>query len=530
MALLDPFGRYLNLPPALVRHVEVTRRIAVRMRDGTILRTDHYAPDATRAPQAPTVLVRTPYGRGVPTNWLARAIARRGFHVVVQAVRGTDESGGTFEPMAHERTDGTDTLDWLDRQPWHAGRVFTFGPSYVGFTQWAIADDPRVAALAAVVTASSFARPTFAGGSFSLDTILTWAALLAAQRGPRLEAAREMLRGQPRLRRALAHLPLTEADTVAIGREVAFFQRWLVEPDTAAEYWTSRGNDQRLSDVTADVLLMGGWYDIFLPWQLDDYRALRAAGRDPYLTIGPWTHGSAELFKHSASESLDWYRHQRDMREKPVRLYIGGADTWCEYDEFPPPGATPRRWFLQPGGGLGEAEPDAEELAEFVYDPADPTPALGGPRLMARVSGRRDNTEHETRADVRTFTTAPLTEAVQVVGPVTASMVVRASRPFHDVFVRLCDVDEQGRSWNLCDGLTRVSTADGGAVRVELWPTAHRFLPGHRIRVQVSGGAHPRFARNPGTGADLGAPSDLVAVRQTIMAPSNIELCPSPIE
>jgi putative CocE/NonD family hydrolase len=144
---------------------------------------------------------------------------------------------------------------------------------------------------------------------------------------------------------------------------------------------------------------------------------------------------------------------------------------------------------------------------------------------MAKIAGRTDNREHELRPDVLTFTTAPLSEPVEALGPVTATIRTRATRPNFDVFVRLCDVDPEGHSWNVCDGLTRLSTVDEGAeARVELWPTAYRFAPGHRIRIQVSGGAHPRFARNPGTGVALDEVSELLPVRHVILAPSAIEL------
>jgi putative CocE/NonD family hydrolase len=528
MTLLDPVGRFLGLPPPVARRVDVTRRIPVRMRDGTILRTDHYAP---RLPGAPTVLVRTPYGRRVPTNLLCRAIAFRGFHVVLQSCRGTFDSGGPFEPMLNEHDDGLDTLDWLGRQPWYDGRLLTYGPSYVGFVQWALAADAgeQLKGMVPIVTAASFAEPTYAGGSFSLDTVLTWASIIAAQRGPWTSSTVELLRGQPRLRRGLAHLPLGEADVVATGAEVEFFRRWLAERGPAVDYWTKRGHSRRLTEIDAPILMVGGWYDIFLPWQLEDYATLRAAGRAPLLTIGPWTHGSAGLFRESAAESVRWFQSltgaAEQIRELPVRVHVGGADVWREYPDWPPPGVEPRRWFLQPDGELATTKPDAEQVGEFVYNPADPTPALGGPRLMAKIAGRTDNREHEQRPDVLTFTTAPLTEPVEALGPVTAALRVRATGPYFDVFVRLCDVDPEGHSWNVCDGLTRVSTVDEGEeVRIRLWPTAYRFAAGHRIRIQVSGGAHPRFARNPGTGAALDEPTELVAVRQVILTPSAIEL------
>jgi putative CocE/NonD family hydrolase len=177
---------------------------------------------------------------------------------------------------------------------------------------------------------------------------------------------------------------------------------------------------------------------------------------------------------------------------------------------------TPHHWYLHGGGRLAEAGPAPSTPDRFVYDPADPTPAVAGPVLLANVSKPRDNSELEARADVLVYTGDVLRADLDVIGPVTASVYVRGSRPFFDVFVRLCDVDPAGRSMNVCDGLARVrpdrypDAGDGvSAVEVELWPTAYRFRAGHRLRVQVSAGAHPRYPRNPGTGDPLASAVDL---------------------
>ena len=95
---------------------------------------------------------------------------------------------------------------------------------------------------------------------------------------------------------------------------------------------------------------------------------------------------------------------------------------------------------------------------------------------------------------------------------------VRGSSPYFDVFARLCDVDAKGRSWNICDGLlrldgTRPADADGWTeTEVPMSSTAHRFAAGHRLRVQVSGGAHPRWARNTGTAEQVPTSTSLVPV------------------
>lgn len=531
-ALIRIAGRVFGLPRPRTRRVRVRRRLTVPMRDGVTLRADHFAPWPR---PGPTVLIRTPYGRGFVLRVLATSIAAQGFHVVLQSCRGTYDSDGVFEPMRHEREDGLDTVAWLRGQPWYSGELCTYGPSYAGFVQWALAAEagPDLKAMATIATAADFRDSTYAGGAFSLDVVLTWAALLRAQRGSRLANLVEAGRGQPRLRRGLAHLPLREADVVATGEEIAFLRDWLTRP--GASYWDERGHAARRAAVTAPVLMVGGWHDIFLPWQLDDYAALRAAGARPRLTIGPWNHGSVGLLRRSLVESIAWFHeHTTDAhlagaptgdgkarpRQAPVRVYVGGAGAWRDLEDWPPADARTRDWFLSPGGELVGRPPRlAAAPARFRYDPADPTPSVGGPRLLAGGAGSLDNRVLEARPDVLTFTTAPLRQPVTALGPVSATIYARASGEHFDVFVRLCDVTPDGRSWNLCDGLVRVSPgrfpADAAgvrAVRVDLWPTAHLFRSGHRIRAQVSGGAHPRFARNTGTGEPLATATRLSPV------------------
>jgi len=192
--------------------------------------------------------------------------------------------------------------------------------------------------------------------------------------------------------------------------------------------------------------------------------------------------------------------------------------------DWPPPGTGERRLWLAPGGCLRELEPSEglEGGDRYRYDPADPTPSLGGPVLLAREAVV-DNRPLEARADVLTYATAPLPEAVEAIGPARVELFVRTSSPHFDLFARVCDVDSSGASWNVCDALVRVGEerfepAEDGAVRVafDLWPLGHRFAAGHRVRLQVSSGAHPRYARNPGTGEDLAT--------STALRPVDVEL------
>jgi putative CocE/NonD family hydrolase len=190
-----------------------------------------------------------------------------------------------------------------------------------------------------------------------------------------------------------------------------------------------------------------------------------------------------------------------------VRLFVMGRDEWRDFDVWPPSGYRPERWHLHPSGVLAPEEPEPSRPTTYRYDPADPTPSVGGVLLGPRTGGRKDQGDVEARGDVTCFTSDVLARDVEIVGSVEAEIHASSTNPHFDVFVRLCDVNERGDSSNVCDGLRRVDTTrtpagdDGvSAVRVRLWPTACCIRAGHRIRLQVASGAHPRYGRNLGTG------------------------------
>jgi putative CocE/NonD family hydrolase len=528
-------GRLLRLRAPATRELVIERDLRATMADGAVLLADRYAPPGTE--RAPTVLVRSPYGRRGAFGFLfGRLVAERGLQVVVQSVRGTFGSGGRFDPF-DERADGLATLRWLRAQPWHDGPVGTLGPSYMGLVQWAIADE--LDAMAPSVTASQFRGMAYGGGSIALNTALAWMLVLQVQeqRLAPLLLAHGLRRTLPRVEH---HVPIAELDERAFGAPVPYFREWMEQLSPDSPYWAARDFSSAVGDVRAPVQLTGGWHDIFLPWMVEDFQALRAAGREPQLIIGPWTHTSPGLTGVSLREGVAWLRahllgDRRMLRDVPVRVYVTGERRWRELPDWPPPGATEHQLFLHAGGGLAPVPPTGTAPpTRYRYDPADPTPAVGGAMLLERRPVV-DNRPLEARADVLTFTSEPLTADLDALGPVRADIRLRSSRADTDVFVRVCDVHPDGLSLNVCDGLIRLTAgqperdADGvAAVAFELWPTAHRFAAGHRIRIQVSSGAHPRYARNPGTGEDPLRATRLVAAEQEVFhdpeRPSSVTL------
>jgi putative CocE/NonD family hydrolase len=523
-------GRLLRLPVPASRELLIERDLAVTTDDGVVLLADRYAPPGTE--RAPTVLVRSPYGRRGAFGFLfGRLLAERGLQVLVQSIRGTFGSGGRFDPF-NERADGLATLRWLREQPWHDGPVGTTGPSYMGIVQWAIADE--LDALAPSVTASQFRGMAYGGGSIALDTALSWMLVLEVQeqRLAPLLLAHGLHRKLPRV---FGHVPIAELDERVFGSEVPYFREWTEQMSPDSPYWAERDFSSAVGDVRAPVQLVGGWYDIFLPWMVEDFHALRDAGRAPQLIVGPWTHTAPGMTGASIRHGVGWLRahllgDRRMVSDAPVQVFVTGERRWRELSDWPPPGASPRTLYLAPDGRLADAPTAGAEPSRYHYDPADPTPAVGG-AMMLEQRPVRDNRPLEARADVLTFTGDELEADVDALGPVHADIRFRSSRGDTDVFVRVCDVQPDGASLNVCDALIRLAPdepprdADGiAAVRFELWPIAHRFRAGHRIRVQVSSGAHPRYARNPGTGEDPIRATRLVAADQEVFHDSSITL------
>jgi hypothetical protein len=513
--------------PGPVCRVAVEQRITVPAGDGVPLLTDHYIP-LTGGP-CPTLLVRTPYGRGFPWNYVYGAqFAAQGFHVLVQSCRGTGGSGGTFDPWRQERADGEAALAWLREQEWFGGAVGGLGTSYLGYAAWALAASAPPELRGIVADGSVDPYPFFyRTGAFALQNALTAAVgMLFSERGP-AAAVRALLRLRRHERRVVSALPLVDAYPAALGGRSGLFEQLLTDPDAASPYWTGRNLAADFIGATVPVSLISGWDDVQLDQTLEEYRRLSEAGGDVRLLVGPWNHtsifnqGWPVVFPYALRELRACLSGQLDgLGQPPVRVYVGGSGQWRDLPKWPPPQVRSRLWYLGAGGALCDRPPAEAGSSSFRYDPSDPTPSIGGPVLSGRA-GSVDNSAVEARPDVLTFTSAPLAEALEILGPVSVRLRIRASNPYHDVFARLCDVDPSGRSLNICDGLIRHlpgHPADGdAAITVSMSSAAYQFGAGHRIRLQLSGGAHPRYARSTGTADPVATATRLVPVEVKVL-------------
>ncbi len=533
-------GRRWKLPAPLAP-VQVMRGVDIPMRDGTTLRADVYLP-TSRGPH-PTVLLRSPYGRGAGfAVSMAVPYAERGYAVLLQSVRGTFGSGGEFTPVINEEHDGRDTVAWLRDQPWFDGRLGTLGPSYLGYTQWALALDPppELKAMVLHIGPHDLAQAGLIDGAFQLTNLAIWTDLVAHQEQVGfLRGLVRLSRAERRLSPFLGELPLQGLAERFGGTPAPWFDEWLDHPDLEDPYWDRYRATPAVHSSTVPTMLIGGWQDWFLEQTLYQYGVLRQRGVDVAMTVGPWAHLGIDPAV-TTPESLAWLNTHLPVDGAPpaperpdrVRVHVTGARTWRTMPEWPP--APTERTFFLADGRLDAEAPTAATATTFTYDPMDPTPSVGG-RVLANSAGQRDNRALEARDDVRTFTTGALRKPVEIQGGVRVRLVVESDNPYADLFVRLCDVQPNGKSINITDRLVRLDPAPGEqpapgqrTVETTLPDTAHRFRAGHRIRLQVSGGAHPRYARNLGTGEPLGQATHGVPGTHRIcsggVAPSSITL------
>ncbi len=558
------------------RDVRVHYDLEAPMRDGTILRSTVYRPD--RPGRFPVLLSRTPYGRdqGVdPMYFDPLRAARQDYVVVRQDVRGRYGSDGVFDPSHQEGADGYDTVQWAAALPYADGTVGMWGKSYFAETQWRAALT-RPAALRAIVPGVSAAHEwldggRMRGGAHELGSRWVWA---HGPIGPDLIARRYA--GDPTAARQamgklldeleaastgdlLATLPLADlADADATTAPlVASFGMAVTDPE-----WERLRLAGRYDQASTPAFHIGGWFDVFLPGTLGQYQATAALAaergtRAPRLTIGPWTHvsvagatGELDFGPRASGAAVDltdqhlrWYdatlKGQEDRLDAdPVRLFVMGENRWRGYPTYPVPGARQEDWHLQPDGGLEPAVAPPSPPDAYDYDPKDPAPTVGGSTLLTPglPAGPHDQRAVEARPDVLSYTSAVLARPYTVLGAVSVTLHAASSAPDTDFVARLVDVYPDGRAIGIADGVIRASARDSypapGVVapvpptpiepdalyeyRIDLWATGITFLPGHRLRVDITSSSHPRWDRNLNTGQSAWSSAGTAVARQRV--------------
>jgi putative CocE/NonD family hydrolase len=545
--------------------VQVEFDVPARMRDGVVLRADVYRP-AGDGPW-PTLLVRTPYDKGnaaenVWNGFSPTQVARNGFMMVIQDVRGRYASDGDWEPVRHEGADGADTVAWAAQLGGSDGRVGMVGGSYCGNTQWMAALE-RPPALKAITPLMTWTEPrdglVARGGATELSILSAWSLAAGFDWLSRVGLAEDEVATRAGaliedLDRLTADgywgLPVAELPILRRHATPTFVAPGEANDAEATEHMRVAGGHDR---VEIPSLHTGGWFDSFVQGPIDSFTAMRDLGREAQLIIGPWTHvhfenligerdfGIMSMRDAPAHPNGSWSdevlaflrRHLAGeapaSTSAPVRIFVMGRNVWRDEASWPLERARTERWHLHAGGGLSAAAPAASAMpSEVDYNPADPVPTCGGPLNFSPGRGPVDQARVESRSDVLVFTSDVLEQDLEVTGRILMRLHVQSSAPSTDWVARLCDVDGDGRSLNLCDGILRIDEdADvAGEIEIDLWSTSNVFLAGHRLRVQITNSCFPRWDRNLNTGDQRG--TELVTAHQLLYhdahRPSYIEL------
>jgi uncharacterized protein len=542
--------------------VTLELNVPVKMRDGVVLRADIYRPESKD--KFPVLLERTPYNKQAHANFGVQAAAR-GYVVVMEDVRGRYTSEGEWYPFKSESEDGYDTVEWAAALPNSNGKVGMLGASYNGATQMlaAIARPPHLAGICPVITGSNYHDGwTYQGGAFELWFNGSWTTGLAQDTVNRylqsLSNALEGVQTLPLPQYPLFNLTTTLEKTGLTAKFAPYYLDWIAHPNFD-DYWRRWSIEDHYADIQVPALNVAGWYDIFQGGALRNYLGIKthggseAARQNQRLVIIAGGHaGTArkigDLDLGAAAEvnydeiTLDWYDFLfKGMKNdyitpKPVKIFVMGTNVWRDEEAWPLARAITTKYFLHSGGRansihgdgvLSEAAPPSEVSDQYVYDPSDPAPTIGGP-LCCDVSrfplwshtsehllaGPRDQKPVELRNDVLVYSAAPFVRDTEVTGPVSVELYAKSSALDTDFTAKLVDVWPNGFVQNLTEGILRARFRDSQSTPtllvpgqfykfdIDLWSTSNVFLAGHTLRLEISSSNFPRFDRNPNTGED----------------------------
>ncbi|HVW67331.1 MAG TPA: CocE/NonD family hydrolase [Steroidobacteraceae bacterium] len=508
-------------------HAQVERNVMVPMRDGIHLATDIYAPIGAGAGLLPTILVRTPYDRrevdspDIKKRWLE--FVSHGYAVVVQSMRGRYQSEGRFKPGRNVRSDADDTVSWIVQQRWSNGKIGSYGCSYPGDNQLALAATRNPHLLAAIPMAATTGlytrgRPweAFDGGVFELSETAGWFARYGSEivYGPpagverrawfnsRAAALFEQVpeRYPPGYFAHLADLPVVDIMDNAGAPPTDY--RTFVTHSPDSEYWYGLDWVTAKDRFSTPMLIMDSWYDYGVAEALQLWSLVRSnatpssVADDVFLVIAPTTHcvyQNAQAHDHWMAGTRDlgeagldfvdlqqrWFdrfikSEDNGVTHMPrVQYFLMGKNVWRGTNDWPVPGTSFRRMYLHSAGHANSRLGDgtlswqaagSEPRDEFTYDPANPVPTLGGQACCTGTetgAGAFDQRSVENRHDVLVYTSEPLEAGIEVTGPIRVLLCVASSVKDTDFMVKLVDVYPDGRAFNVQEGALRMRYRSG---------------------------------------------------------------------
>jgi len=568
---------------------ELVSDVMVPMRDGVKLATDLYFPTKKGkriSGKLPAILVRTPYSktRGYPENTSAIYFTSHGYVTVYQDTRGRYNSEGIWHMLDDDGVDGYDTGKWMVKQPWSNGKYGMYGTSYVGGTQHAMAleNSPGLTTIIPVDAMSNLGYYSMRyDGAYELRfwNWIHWAGQ-GGGRQSRDPAIKQMLADFIEVenrRKYLKLFPVRKGTTPL--KFMPEYEDWLVDAMKEGgntDFWKQNNiRDYTKNYKDIPVYLVGGWYDSWGVNTTENYMALNKSIKGPvYMIMGPWIHGQQGNYSHGQVSfgndaaipdplawRMEWYDHwikgektavgKKDPYKTNVRIFVMGTgdghmteDTllyhggsWRNENEWPLKRTSYTPYYFHADGSASIKKPTQRKSStDFVSDPDDPVPAIGGNTssgsgILLQGAWDQKGGDHvwnwplpiplSARNDVLVFQTDPLQEDVEVTGEIRVKFWASSSALDTDFTAKLVDVYPPNTDYpggfdlNIGDGIMRaryrdsrteeklMTPSDVYEFEVRLYPTSNVFKKGHRIRVDLAGSNFPRFDVNPNTGEPL---------------------------
>ncbi len=530
--------------------VKIDFNVRVKMRDGVELSADVYRPDAEG--KFPVILSRTPYNKnGQRALEFGRYFGEHGYVYVEMDVRGRGDSDGVFVPYRNDGRDGYDAIEWCANQPWSTGKVGTIGGSYLGKIQWltALLKPPHLITMIVMVSPSDPFVEWQTGLPLPMD--ISWYHVVGGR----------MLQNEAAVdwSKIHWHLPIYTMDEAA-GRPNPYWKQ-MVQHSQLDEWWQPLRYQDKFDKIKVPVFHISGWYDDEQIGTLINFMGMTSSAateeirRSQKLLMGPWPHGllkakqklgdidfgpaSVVDFKALFLRWFDYWLKGIDngiMKEAPVKVFIMGENKWLEEKSWPIPNTKWVSYYLHSKGranslyGDGELSldhPKDEPYDTYTYDPKNPVPFITEPSF-AQIGGPDDYRPIERRDDVLVYDSKPIEKEITICGPIKLKLYAASSAPDTDFMGKLLDVWENGFAQRLTDGMIRARFRNGMdkpaliepdkvyLYDIDLWNTCQTFKKGHRIRLEISSSAFPKYDRNPNTGEPLGMTTNMKIAKQKI--------------
>ncbi|MEO9872656.1 CocE/NonD family hydrolase [Ekhidna sp.] len=492
----------------------------ISLESGIKLYHDLYLPMGQK--KIPTILIRTPYGKG-GSKIFASHFAKNGFSVVVQDVRGMGDSEGEFTSFNNEKSDGIATLAWINKQPWCNGDIGMWGSSYLAYSALIQADSSNpslksVFSLSGWINGAKIMSP---GGAFHQMLAIPWLLLIGNTTKLSEQGAD--------LNEMFAHLPLKDAVPQG-GLDST--------PDVSFDY----------RSVSIPIFHMNGWYDFTLQANIDAFKKISqsSSNDNQYMMLGPWYHNQIydqnnmvgeyqipEIGRMEINQFLelatDWFQYTLNgksfdyMIDDRINYYVMFHDEWQTTNTWPPKNK-PRTFFLNKENQLTSKKASKEITANnYLFDPNNPTPTWGGANFYALEGniGILDQKQIEERKDVVSFTSPAFSKSELIAGTISVELYISTEGRGTDFTAKLTLVDKEGVSKNLTDDIIRLlpDSLKGKIEKVnfELPDIAFKVFQGEKVRLQISSSNYPKFNRNPNSGIDPLKAEKLMPVQQSII-------------